>query len=595
MNRIAVLPSDISQKIAAGEVIERPVSVVKELVENSIDAGAAAVRVELLEGGKRLIRVQDNGHGMSRTDAELCFVRHSTSKIAREEDLLGIATLGFRGEALPSISAVSRLTLRTSEGGDGPGVEVSREADAARVVKEIAFPRGTTIEVRDLFFNLPARLKFLRSDGSELSQIAKYLTNVALAYPELRIVLAHGPRTVIDCPPVGGLRERIFQLFGRETLDRLLEIGHAEDGLGIRGFGSRPPHGRSDRNRQYFFVNLRPVRDKILASALAQAYRGLLEKDQSPEAFLFVTVPLGDVDVNVHPAKSEVRFRDSSSVFRLVLRGVQRAVLGVGSGLKEIAAGAAGGAGADAAAKAAADLPLSPVEQLFLRQGPSFKVAERSAAGERDWGAPDLGAESAAEAGDGEPAGPGMRVLGQFADAYIVVAADDGLIVVDQHNAHERILFDQYAEIEARKSWPIKMSLVPLLFDLAPSQVARLEEEREGLEASGFRIEFMGGRSYALREYPDIFKPHEALDVVTDILEGGKDEFGERKSDRRLATMACKSAIKAGERLPREKMAFLVSELFKTSNPALCPHGRPIVVRIAKSQIEKGLGRNSVT
>jgi DNA mismatch repair protein MutL len=590
MNRIAVLPSDISQKIAAGEVIERPVSVVKELVENSLDAGAAAIRVDLLEGGKRLIRVQDDGQGMSRADAELCFVRHSTSKISREEDLLGIATLGFRGEALPSISAVSRLTLRTSEGGDGPGVEIGREADAVRTVREIAFPRGTTIEVRDLFFNLPARLKFLRSDGSELSQIAKYLTNVALAYPHLRLALAHGPRTVIDCPPVGGLRERIFQLFGRETLERLMEIDHVEDGLGIRGFGSRPPRGRSDRNRQYFFVNLRPVRDKILASALAQAYRGLLEKDQSPEAFLFVTVPLGDVDVNVHPAKSEVRFRDSASVFRLVLRGVGKAVLGGGSGLKEIDAARSKAAGSDRKATAAADIPLSPIEQLFLRPGPSFKVAERSAAGEPGWGAPDGEGGSTGEA-DSAMAGPGMRVLGQFADAYIVVAAEDGLIVVDQHNAHERILFDQFAAIEARRTWPIKMSLVPLLFDLAPSQVVRFEEEREGLEASGFRIEFMGGRSYALREYPDVFKPHEALEVVMELLEGGRGEFGERKSDRRLATMACKAAIKAGEPLPREKMAFLVGELFKTSNPALCPHGRPIVVRIAKSQIEKGLGR----
>jgi len=599
MNRIAVLPHDISQKIAAGEVIERPVSVVKELVENSLDAGATAIRVELLEGGKRLIRVQDDGQGMSRADAELSFVRHSTSKIAREEDLLNISTLGFRGEALPSISAVSRLTLRTSEGGDGPAVEIEREGDAVQAIREIALPRGTTLEVRDLFFNLPARRKFLRSDASELSQVAKYLTNVALAYPALRLALVHGPRTVLDGPPVAGLRERIFQLFGRETLDRLMEIDFAEGGLRLRGFGSRPPLGRADRSRQYFFVNARPVRDKVLASALSQAYRGLLEKDQSPEAFLFLTVPYGDVDVNVHPAKSEVRFRDSSAVFRLVLRAVEKAAFST-SRLKEIgaagAAGTVGGGGAPDAARNVSDIPLSPVEQLFLRTGPAFKVGERGAEAS-DWGAegeapgeaPD--ARIAGAPGSGEDAGPGMRVLGQLANSYIVVAADDGLLVVDQHNAHERILFDQYAEIEARRSWPIEMALVPLLFELAPSQEARLDEEREGLEASGFRIEPMGGRSYALREYPDVFKPHQALGVVTDLLESGEDEFRGRKTDRRLATMACRSAIKAGEPLPREKMAFLVSELFKTSNPALCPHGRPIVVRIAKGQIEKGLGR----
>jgi DNA mismatch repair protein MutL len=587
MNRIAVLPHEISQKIAAGEVIERPVSVVKELVENSLDAGASAVRVELLEGGKRLIRVQDDGQGMSRADAELCFVRHSTSKISSEDDLLGIATLGFRGEALPSISAVSRLTLRTSEGGDGAAVEIEREGDAVRAIRDVALPRGTAIEVRDLFFNLPARLKFLRSDTSELSQIAKYLTNAALAYPRLRLSLVHGTRTILDCPPVGGLRERIFQLFGRELLDRLMEIDHAEGGSRLYGFGSRPPHGRADRSHQYFFVNFRPVRDKILASALNQAYRGLLEKDQSPEAFLFLTVPFGDVDVNVHPAKAEVRFQDSSSVFRLVVRSVERARLGEG-GLKEIGTAPQGGKPAGSSPPAGGAVELTAVEQMFLGPGSRFKVGERADAG--DW-MQDTKDDDARTSGAGEAAEAGPRVLGQFADAYIVVEVADGLLVVDQHNAHERILFDKYAEIEAGKTWPVKMSLIPLLFDLAPSQAVRLEAEKEGLEASGFRIEPMGGRSFALREYPDIFKPHEALDVVTSLLEDGRDEFGERKADRRLATMACKSAIKAGQPLPREKMEFLVRELFRTSNPSLCPHGRPIVVKIPRTQIEKGLGR----
>jgi DNA mismatch repair protein MutL len=593
MNRIAVLPHEISQKIAAGEVIERPVSVVKELVENSLDAGASAIRVELLEGGKRLIRVQDDGQGMSRADAELCFVRHSTSKIAREEDLLGISTLGFRGEALPSISAISRLTLRTSEGGDGAAVEIEREGDEVKSIRDIALPRGTTIEVRDLFFNLPARRKFLRSDTSELSQIVKYLTNAALAYPGLRLALVHGPRTVLDCPPVGGLKERIFQLFGRDLLDRLMEIDHAEDVLRLHGFASRPPHGRAGRSRQYFFVNSRPVRDKILASALNQAYRGILEKDQSPEGFLFLTIPYGEVDVNVHPAKAEVRFRDSSSVFRIVLRSLERARRG-DDGLKEIGMAAVGERPLDSSVPPGPEgeeIELTAVDRMFFGPGSGFKVEERAGAG--DW-KPGARSDEARASGAGEVAvtSPVPRVLGQFAASYIVVEAADGLLVVDQHNAHERILFDKYEEIEARRTWPAKMSLIPLLFDLSPSQAVRLEAETPGLEQSGFRIEPMGGRSYALREYPDIFKPHEALDVVTSLLEDGRDEFGERKTDRRLATMACKSAVKAGEPLPREKMEFLVRELFRTSNPALCPHGRPIVVKIPKSRIEKGLGRS---
>jgi len=614
MNRIAVLPLEISQKIAAGEVIERPVSVVKELVENSLDAGSSEIRVDLLAGGKKLIRVQDDGHGMGRADAEISFIRHSTSKIASEDDLLEIATLGFRGEALPSISAVSRITLRTSEGGEAAAVEIEREGDAVRAVREIALPRGTTLEVRDLFFNLPARLKFLRSDSSELTQIAKYMTNVALAYPGLRLSLSHGPRSVLDCPPVAGLRERIFQLYGKEILDRLMEIDHGESGGRLFGFASRPPHGRADRSHQLFFVNNRPVRDKILASALNQAYRGLLEKEMSPEAFLFLTVPYGEVDVNVHPAKSEVRFRDSSSVFRLVLRSVERARYGLGEGgLKEIGAGGGSGRegwgmparkGAHEGAHAAEGAPpaFAPIEfssAAQFRLGVPFKI------GERPW---SFGRPAAfgrpVGASDGEPDGhPGaetagegheLRVLGQFADAYIVVEAEDGLLVVDQHNAHERILFDKYAEIRARKTWPVALSLVPLLFDLSPSQVVRLEAEQAGLEESGFRVESMGGRSYALREYPDIFKPQEALSVVTSLLEEDPGGPGERKKEGLLATMACKSAIKAGEPLPREKMEFLVQELFRTSQPSLCPHGRPIVVKIPRGQIEKGLGRSGI-
>jgi DNA mismatch repair protein MutL len=569
MNRIAVLPPEISQKIAAGEVIERPVSVVKELVENSLDAGAGDIRVDLLAGGKTLIRVQDDGHGMSRADAELCFIRHSTSKIAREDDLLEIATLGFRGEALPSIASVSRMTLKTSEGGGAAATRIDREAEEILSVKDIALPRGTTIEVRDLFFNLPARLKFLHGDQSELHAIVKYLTNVALAYPALRLTLSHGPRTILDGPPVGGLKERIFQLYGKSLLERLMDINHVEGGSRLSGFASRPPNGRPDRNHQFFFVNLRPIRDRILSSALNQAYRGILEKDLSAEGFLFLTVPYGEVDVNVHPAKSEVRFRDSASVFRLVLRSVEKARIHAG-GFKEIKPGGSG---------SAADGPAES-----MAPGIPFRIEERKIPFDR-----------AAAAGEEPPSTAadifGRRVLGQFADAYIIAEDADGLLVIDQHNAHERILYDKYAEIDARKKWPVKMSLIPLLFDLSPSQVLNLEAEQEVLAAAGFRVESMSGRSYALREYPDIFKPQDALAALLSLIDEIKDGPADQKRTRLLATMACKTAIKAGESLPREKMEFLVQELFKTANPNLCPHGRPIVVKVSRAQVEKGLKR----
>jgi DNA mismatch repair protein MutL len=583
MNRIAVLPPDIAQKIAAGEVIERPVSVVKELVENALDAGASEIAVELLEGGKRLIRVRDDGCGMGRRDAELAFVRHATSKIAAEEDLFAIATLGFRGEALASISAVSRLTLRTSDGSGGAATLVEREAGAATEVRDIAFPRGTEIEVRDLFFNLPARAKFLRGDRSELGLIVKYLTNVVLAYPGLRFSAGHGPRTVLSCPPVDGLRERIHQLYGKEALDRLIEVDHDEDGRRVYGFASRPPGGRPDRSHQALFVNARPVRDKVLATALNQAYAGFLERDLSPEAFLFVTVPFSEVDVNVHPAKSEVRFHDPQAVFQIVRRGVEKARLRAG-GLKEM-----GGVGAAPSAGALRDLAPGP---RFRTGGPQPSLGLVAAEGPADYAEPEVRLEAGTE-GDltaARTAG-GQRVVGQYVNAYILVEDADALLVVDQHNAHERILFDRFAEIDRDRKWPVTMSLIPLLFELGPAQAVGLEAALPALEGSGFRVEPMGGRSFALREYPNIFKPDEALGIVLEAVGEDRDVPAAPRKDLLLATMACKAAVKAGQPLPREKMEFLVRELFRTSNPALCPHGRPVVVRVAKSQIEKGLRR----
>jgi DNA mismatch repair protein MutL len=575
MNRIARLPEEVARKIAAGEVIERPVSVVKELVENALDAGAREIAVELLAGGKALLAVRDDGHGMSRPDAELCFERHSTSKIAREEDLEVISTLGFRGEALASIAAVSQLTLKTSEGGRESGTKIEREGGGTASVSSLAFPRGTTIEVRELFFNLPARRKFLQGDAAELGHIVKYLTGVALAYPALRLTAVHGTRTVLSCPPVEGLRERIFQVYGRAVLDSLMEVELTDDGgMRLAGLASRPPAGRSDRSHQLFFVNKRPVRDKTLSAALAQAYRGLLEKDRSPEAFLFLTVPPAEVDVNVHPAKSEVRFRTSQTVFQLVLRAIGKAQRAA-CGIKAVAVPRP-----ETGAGPGGEISYIPGETLGEGEL-AFRVAEGEAAKARGADKPEPGI-------DGPPE---LRVLGQYADAYIIAADAQGLLVVDQHNAHERVLYDRYAEIDRSRSWPVKMALIPLVFEASPSQALALESGRALLEESGFRAEPMGGRSFALREYPDIFTPEQALAAFLALVEDVRTRKAEERKARVLATMACKTAIKAGERLPREKMEFLVRELFRTSNPAVCPHGRPIVVRLDRAVFERGLGR----
>lgn len=570
MGRIIKLSGDIAQKIAAGEVIERPSSVVKELVENSIDARADEIRIDLLQGGKGLIRVTDNGIGMSREDARLCFESHATSKLTCDEDLERIATLGFRGEALASISAVARVRLKTAEAGAEAGFRVDREGGEVLKEGDIAFPGGTSLEIRDLFFNLPARRKFLRSERAELSRVVRWLSWTALAHPGIRFALTHGPRKVFDYPAVSGLRERIYQVHGKDVVETLLEIRAREGEREIKGFASRPPSARGDRRHQYFFINSRPVQDSTLQAALNQAFRGLLEKDQFAEAYIFVTVPPDTVDVNVHPAKAEVRFRDQQAVFRFVYRGVEESLLRE-MGIKEIAPrfreenGRAGEVREDI--------------QPPLITGPPERPMERP---------PD--AAGLFPARDTEAAA-GPRVLGQYLGMYIVAMDEAGLLVIDQHNAHERVLFEKYREIDRERDWPRTLALHPPLLELSPSQRISLEENGDLLEEAGFRVDPMSGNSWALKEYPDVFKEEEARDVFLALLEDIGAENLDKKKHRLLATLACKTAIKAGEHLSLVKMDYLVEELFKTSNPALCPHGRPVTLRLRRGEIEKALGR----
>lgn len=565
MSKIIKLPKKVSQKIAAGEVIERPSSVVKELVENSLDAGADDIRVELLKGGKGLIRVNDNGSGMSREDARLCFESHATSKISGEYDLSRISTLGFRGEALASISAVSRVTLKTSEEAGKKGTLLIREAGELHKEGDIAFPCGTSLEVKDLFFNLPARKKFLRSERAELNRIVKYMTNVALCYPEVKFSLKHGSRKVFAYAAVKNLRERIFQVYGKTLLDSLVAVDSHNKELHLSGFTSRPPSARGDRRHQLFFVNNRPIKDSTLQAALNQAYRGLLEKGQFAAAFLFLKVPLREIDVNVHPAKAEVRFRDNRAIFQFIYRSIENAVIQE-MGVKEIYTKEMEGKEPVYKIGKGQQPPLiSHKEENFSYSGTHFSVQKEEKVG--------------------------LQVLGQYLNFYIIAVDEKGILVIDQHNAHERVLFEKYQYIDREKKWPGKIALTPLLFELSSSQVLSLEENLSLLEETGFCVDSMGGSSYALKEYPDIFKESEAKEIFFSLLEGVGGEKIEKKKHQLLATLACKTAIKAGEPLSPEKMAYLVEELFKTENSALCPHGRPIVLRLSKKEIEKGLKR----
>jgi DNA mismatch repair protein MutL len=565
MKKIIRLPSEISRKIAAGEVIERPFSVVKELVENSLDAGSSEIKIEVREGGKKAIKVSDNGHGMSREDVLICFERHSTSKLAREEDLEEISTLGFRGEALPSISAVSRIVLMTSDGKGEKGTQLEREGEKQLGWEDVAFPRGTCVEVRELFFNLPARKKFLRSDRSELSPVVKFLTQISLSFPGVRFTLQHNARVVFDYPSVSSLKERLYQVYGKSAIERLIEVDHFEENRKIFGYVSRPPTGKKDRRHQLFFVNNRAVKDRMFLAALNQSFRGYLEKDLFAEAYLFLSLPYDEVDVNVHPTKSEIRFKDSQKIFALVQVGITRSI-NKEMGIKEVYPNQSDKKKIRTVGEGSQPNLMSFPDKQEIRTKQSFGPDTRET--------------------------PGFpRVLGQYMDTYIVASDEEGLLIIDQHNAHERVLFERYAEIDKKKGWPGKLPLIPQIFDLSASQIIHLEEYRGLLEEVGFIVENMGGRSYALKEHPDIFKEEEAEQVFLSLLEEMKEEKMQDKKESLLASLACQSAVKAGQPLASEKMNYLVEELFRTSNPSLCPHGRPIVLRIGKGQIEKEIKR----
>ncbi len=562
---IRKLDEDVARKIAAGEVVERPVSVVKELVENALDANATDIQVDLLDGGKGEIRITDNGEGMAPEDALLCFESHATSKISHADDLEKIATLGFRGEALSSIAAVARVTLKTADGKSDRGTQIRVEGQENLVRTEIAFPQGASLTVQDLFFNLPARKKFLRSARAELNRVTRFMTDMSLAHPGVRFALSHETRKVFAYPAVAGLKERLYQIFGKAFLESLLSFDYKDKDRRIFGFVSRPPSARLDRKRQFFFINGRLVKDATVQAALNQAFRNFLEKDQSAEAVVFLELPYNQVDVNVHPAKSEVRFQDSRSIFSFVYRSVEQALLRE-LGIKEVYPETRE-QGAPAASR------VQEMSQSPLMKHPVT------------WAAPSQAVSPASKS-------RGPRVLGQYLDFYIVAEDEEGILIIDQHNAHERVLFDNYLEIDRKKMWPRKLALHPRLVDLSPAQVMSLEENRDLFQETGFAVDAMGGRSFAIKEFPDIFSEKEAEDVFLALLEDVGKEKLDKKRHRALATLACKSAIKAGEPLAPEKMAYLVEELFKTSNTALCPHGRPITLRLRRGEIEKALRRS---
>ena len=598
MARIHRLAADLANQIAAGEVVERPASVVKELVENALDAGARRVTVTVEYGGKRLVRVEDDGIGMDADDARLAVERHATSKIRHAEDLAAIATLGFRGEALPSIASVSRFTLRTRARGDDTGTEVRVHAGVVTAVTEVGTPDGTRIDVEDLFYNLPARRKFLKSDQAESAQISRLLTQLALAAPAVGFTLISAGRRLLDCPPVAGTAERLYQLYGEP--DDLVPVSKEAAGVRITGYVAALAESGPRRGPQNIFINGRMVRDKTIAHAIIDAYSVASIKERSPEVHLFLEMPLDAVDVNVHPSKAEVRFREQSLIHELVRRALGDAL--------------GRGAAPPLVLTPPSERPGMPGETLTLPgvlattfASTRWMPPSTSSAGGAGVAAPAAAAGAlpawsgpSAERPPPDPSAtaPSMRPLvplGQFRDTFIIAVDDEGIAIIDQHVAHERVLFERTMERLTAGRLESQRLLEPMLLDLPPGGRQALVAHTSDLDRLGFEVEEFGGGSVRICAVPALLD-REAAAAAVRALAGDLEglDRGARVDDslkRIAATIACHAAVKANYPLTYDKMVHILDELRATAYSTICPHGRPVMLRITRREVEKNFQR----
>ncbi len=597
MPRIHLLPPELANQIAAGEVVERPASVVKELVENAIDAGATRVVLEIEMGGKRLIRVEDDGEGMDPEDAERALQRHATSKIHQADDLAAIRTLGFRGEALPSIASVSHFVLRTRARGTPIGTEIRVNAGVVASIRQVGAPEGTSIEVADLFYNLPARRKFLKADAAEAAQVSRLVTQLALGYPEVGFTLTSAGRRVLQAPPVADVGERFYQLYG----DRpdLVDVRRETAGMVLTGFVAPLGEQGPVRGPQNVFVNRRIVRDKTIAHAIAAAYSSATIKERSPEVHLFLDVPPDRVDVNVHPTKAEIRFLDQSLVHEVIRRALADALGADSSATRpfQLASPSSERSGPDE--QGSALLPgvwsglttVSAPASAPLSAPVSTHPGTPSLAG----GEKVLGGAGQLDAGVGGESIRPMVPLGQFRSTYIIAVDAEGICIIDQHVAHERVLYEQVLERLTSGPLPSQRLLQPVLLDLAPAQRDALRSHQADLDRLGFDVGEFGGGTVRVSAVPALLGLSEAAAAVralADDLEGL--ERGARVTDalRRLAaTTACHAAVKANQPLTHDKMVYILDELRRTAYSSVCPHGRPVVLRMSRREIEKNFLR----
>ncbi|MGC2235768.1 MAG: DNA mismatch repair endonuclease MutL [Pyrinomonadaceae bacterium] len=665
MNKIKILPDTLANQIAAGEVVERPASVIKELVENSIDAGSKRIQIDIELGGRRLMRIADDGEGMLRDDAILAFERHATSKIKTLEDLGKIETLGFRGEALASIASVAKIELITKTFELEAATRVYIEGGKLIDVKDAARSTGTTISVRDLFFNTPARRKFMRSEATENYHLTNIVTHYALAHPEIAFTLNNNGREIFRLAPAKNLRERAFQIFGANMIESLLPVSGGREFIAqISGFVSAPRERRSTRDGQYFFINGRFVRDKIIAGGLLEGFRSILPHGVYPVAFLFLEIPFEEIDVNVHPAKTEVRFRRSEAVKDVIAEAIRLSLKNAGILREEIFNAETQKREDVQSFESKAEIQPQTFEQTRMEfqnsdsklqnegenhelnvepaedKYPMLQTAETEVFS-KDF---EQAAKSLEETqGNGETEESGIwtldfgiiedqkpktenhfrdyavlppvdsaekipksiepenlssskiRPIGQLHESFIIAVDDEGLLLIDQHVAHERILFDKFRRRESERKIESQNLLLPETLDLTPAQSAAFSEIEEELENYGFGLMRLSGRTVAIKAIPTDLPPSEARNLFTEILDTvDREKRGGAKASLRddiAASLACKAAVKINMKLTQEKMQWLIDRLLVTSSPTTCPHGRPVILRLTMKDIERAFHR----
>ena len=622
MGKVHVLPDILAHKIAAGEVVERPASVVKELLENALDAAAERISVKAEQGGKRLISVRDDGLGMSGEDARLAFQHHATSKIERFEDLSHLNSLGFRGEALPSIASVSRLRLRTVERAAKAkiplGTEIKTRGGSFESVNDVAWPSGTEVVVEDLFFNVPARRKFLKTTSTELNHVSRQIMHYALAYPQVEFQFHHEQRSILEATRAESLEDRVYQVMGDSFLENLVPVDYEKRGVRVSGFASLPHEQRSNSNSLYIFVNSRMVKDRILTHGVRLAYQDQMPSRAYPVAILFLHMDPVEVDVNVHPCKTEVRFAHPDTVHSALYHGIQEALLKQGSTLSHLARDiSAEGLVQETSSSYNGGSNRKSSGYAFRRHDentrnfPEFHPAAQSAAVSsypQDEAGQQFPIEVPANGHRHEHAIPETDyidsvpvILGQFVESFIVSADRNGVMLVDQHVAHERILYDQaLRQLESERPSPTQRLLIPLTQELNTQQKSVLETIFQELNGNGFEVEWFGDNTIAIKGVPAFASDCDARRLIQEILDSlvsvrvdleQPESRVQRLREKIAINLSCRAAIKINTPLSSKKMQWLLDELFRCRNPFTCPHGRPIVLRVGIEEILRGFKR----